>query len=96
MATTIEKLKEDQDLRPYFFDFVCKGFILGLSDTFKVSEIERVRFQRDYYDALHDLTEKIEKRVTADEVLPTIQQVSVYYLSHIGRIGFESYEPLNK
>lgn len=93
---TLEKIRSDKELRPLFFDFVCRGFALGLTDSFEVTDNERVRFQRNYYDSLLDLSSQIEKKVRPDEVLNVIEEVSKFYLSNIGRIGFENYEPSRK
>jgi hypothetical protein len=95
-SVTLEQIRSDQALRPYFFEFICKGFLLGLTDKFEVPHVERVRFQKDYYDSLLDLSSRIGEKVKPDEVLPTIHEVSAHYLAHIGRIGFEHYQPTNK
>lgn len=92
-ATVLENIKSDIELRPLFFELVSKGFVLGLSDTFAVSDNERVRLQRDYYDTLLDLTDKLQIKVKPNDVLDIVEEVSKYYLSHIGRISFESYKP---
>jgi len=93
MENDVNEIKNDVELRPYFFDFICRGFILGLSDKFQVPESERVRFQKNYYDSLLDLSTKIEKKFKSRDVLPIIHLVSTHYLKHIGRIGFEQYQP---
>jgi len=92
----IERIKLDQELRPYFFDFVCKGFVLGLSDTFEVSQSDRLRFQKEYYERLIDLSNKIEKKTSTSDVLNVVYEVSTYYLKSTRGMSFEEYNPKNK
>jgi hypothetical protein len=93
LENTLNAIRDDVELRPFFVDFVCRGFALGLTDSFRVADTERMRFQKDYYQALHELSSRVEKKVKASETLPIINEVCSYYLSQIGRIGFETYNP---
>jgi hypothetical protein len=90
---TLNAIQNDIELRPFFVDFVCRGFALGLTDSFKVPDTERMRFQKDYYEALHELSSRVEKKVKTSETLPIINEVCNYYLKQIGRIGLETYNP---
>lgn len=90
-SQTVDELKNDRELRPLFFDFVSKSFALGLTDSFEVSDSERVRFQRDYYASLLDLSSQIEKKVKKEKVLPIIHEITLFYLGRIGRIEFDTY-----
>jgi hypothetical protein len=96
MEIDVQKFRDDPTLRPYVFDFLCKGFLLGLTDQFSVPEIHRVKFQKQYYESLHELSQLIGTKSSSTDVLYIIEQVSTYYLAKIGRIGFETYNPVNK
>jgi hypothetical protein len=93
LEQTLTTIREDIELRPFFVDFVCKGFALGLTDSFRVGDTERMRFQKDYYQALYELSSRVEKKVHVNETLPVINEVCHFYLQQIGRIGFETYAP---
>jgi hypothetical protein len=88
---SIEEIKHDQYLRPLFLEFICRNLILGMTDIYQVGQMERIKIQKEFYDSMLVLSQKLEGYVPQDRILPTIEEVSKFYLSGIGRIGFERY-----
>lgn len=90
---SFQEIAKDQDLRPYFFDLISKNFVLGLSDVHKINHSDRMRLQKDYYDSLLKLSSLLNGRIKDDDISKAIREVSLFYLSTIGKIGvsFDDY-----
>jgi hypothetical protein len=85
----IEKIKSDKELRPYFFDFICKNLVMGISETHALNSVDRTRIQKEFYASLHSLSEQLDKNVHHEPLQPIIEEVCKYYLGKVGRIGFD-------
>ena len=93
MTTNLEQLKLDQNLRPYFLDFISKNLVLGMTEVFTVKTVDRIRLEKEYYESFFYLTEQLSKQVPNEKVTAVVEEVSKYYLSKAGRISFDHYPP---
>jgi hypothetical protein len=92
---TLDEIKNDPELRPYFLEFICKNMVLGMTDFFHVNDLQRIKFQKEFYDSMLNLSERLESVVPQDRIYPTIEEVSKFYLQAVGRVGFDQYPTNN-
>jgi hypothetical protein len=77
----LESIKNDQGLRPYFFDFIGKSMSMMLSETFTLTNMaDRAKLHKDYYSSLQILSEKLNEQIPTDQVDKAIQEVLIYYM----------------
>jgi hypothetical protein len=77
----------DLGLRPFFFELISKNFMIGLTEVHKVNYADRLRYQKEYYEALVNLSNKLNGKVKEDEISSLIKEGTLYYLGSIGKFG---------
>jgi hypothetical protein len=86
----IAELIKDQNLKPYFLDFVAKDFRRELFESEQDRFHLKIEAAKEFYESLHLLTEKL-KYVVPDAYIQVITtEVSQYYFKLIGQKSNES------
>lgn len=80
------ELIEDIELRPYFIEFISRIVALGFADSLEVNGIDRLGFERKYYEAFRELSLKLEPRSYGMDTGEIIEQVSQEYLNRVATI----------
>lgn len=84
----IDQIIQDEQLKPYFLDVVGKVLLRNLYNSYHHRFMPKLKAQKDFYDSLYVLTEKLKLIVPDDQIQPTITRVTRYYM--------ESLKPLLK
>lgn len=88
MNSNIKELESNQELRPYFLDFICKNFVLGLTDIYEVKTIDRLRMEKEFHESMFRLSERILAVAPDSDVLIVIEEVCKQYFSTVGTMRF--------
>lgn len=76
----INQIIEDEKLKPYFLDVVGKIFVKNLYNSHHRRFRLRLKAQKDFYDSLYILTEKLMLVVPDEQIQPTISEVLKHYM----------------
>lgn len=88
MNSNIKELESNQELRPYFLDFICKNFVLGLTDIYEVKPIDRIRIEMEFHESMFKLSERILELDPHSDLFEIIEEVCKQYYSSIGTLRF--------
>lgn len=77
---TIEEIKKDQSLRPYFIRFVSKNVANGIAQKHATKPEDYSEFDQEMNSALIDLYERLSEKVAPQYLNQTLEEVSLYYL----------------
>jgi len=87
----INRLQEDEDLRPYFIDYLTRNMAFSLTDTYVVKQADRIKFQMEFYESLFRLSEKVAEIIEDRDVNHAIYEAASYYMQKVGKVTFEPY-----
>lgn len=76
----IDKIIENSDLKPYFLDVVGKVFVKNLYASQSKRFVPKVKAQKEFYDSLYNLTEKLKYHVLDEQISSTITEVLHRYM----------------
>lgn len=74
---------EDAELRPYFLDLVGKSFLNSLNGKYNDHYFSKVKAQKEFYDSLFRVVEKLRLVVPPDQLQSTIEEVSFTYIQNV-------------
>jgi hypothetical protein len=84
-ARTLNRLVEDEELRPYFFNYLSKQFALTLTESHMVREKDRLKFKVELYQSLQHLAERVSDSIDNSDVTDAINKVCDYYMDFAPR-----------
>ncbi|MFZ6013403.1 MAG: hypothetical protein ACOYXT_23880 [Bacteroidota bacterium] len=79
----INQIIQDQQLKPYFLDVVGKVVLKNLYSSYHHRFIAKLKAQKDMYDSLYILTEKLRFVVPDEHIQPTIAEVLKHYMESL-------------
>lgn len=75
----INKIIQDQQLTPYFLDLVVKNVQKNLFHSHHVRYLPKVKANKDFYDSLYSLTERLRSVVPDEYIQPTVVEALRHY-----------------
>jgi len=87
---SLEQIKNDINLRGFFFDLISRNLVLGLSNVYSLNSQDYIRMHQEYYQAYQKLSKELTQLVKDEDVFDVIQEVSLHYLAKVGRLQFIS------
>lgn len=79
----IEKIIHDNELKPYFLEVVGKVLLKNLYASQNHRFVPKLKAQKEFYDSLYSLTEKLKYQVGDDQISSTIAYVLNHYLESL-------------
>ena len=76
----INEIINDENLKPYFLDVVGKIFLKNLYGSHHPRFQSRLKAQKEFYDSLSILTEKLMFVVPVEQMQATIVEVFKHYM----------------
>lgn len=77
---SIEEIKKDQSLRPYFIRFLSKNVANGIAQKHATKLEDFSEFRPEMNSALMELYERLSEKVDPQFINQTLEEVSLYYL----------------
>jgi hypothetical protein len=91
----INQIIGDEKLKPYFLDVVGKVFLKNLYSSHHHRFVPKLKAQKDFYDSLYILTEKLMYVVPDEHIQTTISVVLEHYMESVRPIlKKERFDPL--
>jgi hypothetical protein len=79
----IEQIIGDKELKPYFLDVVGKIVLKNLYHSHHHRFIPKLKAQKELYESLHRLAEKLMFVVPDHQIQPTISEVLKHYMESL-------------
>ena len=79
----IDSIIANDELKPYFLDVVGKSFLKNLNNSHDHRYLSKLKAQKDFYDSLYFLSEKLKYLVPAERIQPTIAEVLKHYMQSL-------------
>lgn len=92
---SLEQIKNDVNLRGFFFDLISRNLVLGLSNVYSLKSQDYIRLHQEYYQAYQNLSKALAQHIRDEEVFDVIQEVSLHYIGKIGRLQFINRDDFN-
>jgi hypothetical protein len=79
----IKQIIGDKELKPYFLDVVGKVVLKNLYSSYHHRFAPKLKAQKDFYDSLYILTEKLKFVVPDEHMQTTISEVLRHYMESL-------------